>query len=87
MAMKQIGRHHIHPDIAWVNESQGRVRLVIQGAGYDAWLEGGRALVWRTLWMGYDPEQWNGLLAEEGESLESILIEWTAAGWVQIDEE
>jgi hypothetical protein len=82
--MSKTTRYLLNPQIAWVNEGEGRIRLILPGCKQNAWLEGVESLLWRSLWLGFDTEMWLAVLAEEGRTLKMVMDEWLKAGWIMV---
>jgi len=76
-------RYEINPDIIWSNESKGRILMIDLNNKEDIWLDGYKAIMWRSIWLGISPLTWQSQVEEQGSDPLEILAMWVNSGLIR----
>ena len=77
-------KYQINPDIIWVNESNGKILLIMPENKKSICLKGLDAAMWRSIWQGISPFIWEGHIKVQGKKTVEILQEWITAGLITV---
>lgn len=82
--MNSQTKYQINPDIIWVNESKGRIVLIIPDKRESICLNGFDAAMWRSIWQGISPLIWKHPVEEQANNAMDTLKAWINAGLITV---
>jgi hypothetical protein len=69
-------RYCINPNIIWVNEPHGQIKVLISAQKDPIYFSGVDAILWRSLWQDFPFGPWINLAQEEGKTIDEIIQRW-----------
>ena len=77
-------KYQINPDIIWVNESNGRIVLIMPDIRESICLNGFDAAMWRSIWQGISPLMRKHPIEEQANNAMDTIKEWIKAGLIKV---